>query len=153
MPFEPVSVANAGADPVAANKTWPFVPEAVMPAADDPLPYTTPFCVKLVCPVPPRGTVTGFVKFTVSVDPDPLVVMPLAPATVSTLELGVAVPESVTKLVGTAVVADKVIEPAPGVTVMPVPAVRLATTGAEEVEPIMSWPFVAAPTELSLVPS
>jgi len=40
--------------------------------------------------------------------------------------------------------AAMVMEPAPGVMVTPVPAVRLAATGALPVEPISNCPFVRA---------
>ena len=43
IPLEPVMVANAGAPPVLPIRTWPFVPAAVIPAAEAAFPKTTPF--------------------------------------------------------------------------------------------------------------
>jgi len=53
-----------GAPLVVAMRTCPVVPAAVIPAADVPLPYTTPFDVSVVAPVPPLTTATIPVTFS-----------------------------------------------------------------------------------------
>lgn len=96
---------------------------------------------------------TGFVRATVSVDPEPDVVMPPVPVTVKVFADGVADPVSALKVVGTDDVAESVIEPAPFVTVMPVPAVIVDMTGVRPVLPMINWPLVIAPKDNSDDPS
>src|SRR5262245_26875102 len=66
-----------------------------------------------------------------------------APAT------SVSAPDRLLRLVTPPVAVEAiVIVPAPGVMVTPVPAVRLAATGAAPVEPIRSGPLVSAAASL-----
>jgi hypothetical protein len=52
----PDKVAHVGAEPVLPTRTCPVVPAAVIPTGLVPLPNRTPFCVRVVTPVPPLPT-------------------------------------------------------------------------------------------------
>ena len=68
-------VTKVGAEPVTPTSIWPLVPTVLVPIAEDPLPKSNAFWVKVDCPVPPRATESCPVKPGVKVWTLPLDVM------------------------------------------------------------------------------
>jgi hypothetical protein len=102
------------------------VPAAVIPAADVPLPYTTPFAVRVVAPVPPLAT--GRVPVTPVVKGNPV-------ALVNTPDVGV--PRRGVTNVGDVL---RTTEPVPVEEVTPVPPLA---TGRVPVTPVVRGKPVA----------
>ena len=132
------------------------VPAVIVKLFDDTAPEATVKFVELN-EATPFWAVLAFDALMVTVDPEPVVVMPWVgePTIFKLLLAGVAVPEFSVKVVGTDPEAEIVIEFVPFAIEMPVPWVKVAAAGAPLLLPITTCPLVklsALKADVPLVP-
>jgi hypothetical protein len=94
------------------------------------------------------GLLSRLIVIVAALSPDVFIFDPPATVTVAPVAVPASSPTRVVIPPPPGALFVIVIEPAPGVIVMPVPAVREANTGSAPVDPIGICPLVATPREL-----